>query len=86
MRQLFKLCKVLILLSNYTKSCWYLYFTWFCYGIATSGLDGSKLDDSCQRRLNQDNSSESGQQFSSRLRPTLYVLPFPAILVGYFSI
>ncbi|XP_030524134.1 mediator of RNA polymerase II transcription subunit 13 isoform X2 [Rhodamnia argentea] len=49
----------------------------------TSGLDGSKLDESCQRRLNQDNNSESGQQFSSRLRPTFYVLPLPAILVGY---
>ncbi|KAK2641530.1 hypothetical protein Ddye_023293 [Dipteronia dyeriana] len=47
-------------------------------------MDGSKLDETCQRRLNQDvGSSESELQLSSRLRPTLYVLPSPALLVGY---
>ncbi|KAL5834084.1 hypothetical protein ACOSQ3_017758 [Xanthoceras sorbifolium] len=47
-------------------------------------MDGSKLDETFQRRLNQDiGSSESEQQLSSRLRPTLYALPSPALLVGY---
>ncbi|KAJ0020388.1 hypothetical protein Pint_31438 [Pistacia integerrima] len=45
---------------------------------------GTKMDETSQRRLNQDiANSESEQQLSARLRPTLYVLPSPAILVGY---
>ncbi|GMI88711.1 Mediator of RNA polymerase II transcription subunit 13, GRAND CENTRAL, MACCHI-BOU 2 [Hibiscus trionum] len=46
--------------------------------------DGGKVDDTSQRRLNQEtSSSELEQQQCSRLRPTLFVLPSPAILVGY---
>ncbi|XP_022742106.1 mediator of RNA polymerase II transcription subunit 13 isoform X2 [Durio zibethinus] len=46
--------------------------------------DGGKVDETSQRRLNQETSgSESEQQQCSRLRPTLFVLPSPAILVGY---
>lgn len=37
---------------------------------AVSSLDGPKMD-------------ELEQQSGSRLRPTLFVLPSPAILVGY---
>ncbi|GLU19597.1 hypothetical protein SLE2022_358380 [Rubroshorea leprosula] len=50
----------------------------------SSGMDGTKVDDTIQKRLNHEiSSSESEQQLSSRLRPTLFVLPSPAILVGY---
>ncbi|PIA29244.1 hypothetical protein AQUCO_06100036v1 [Aquilegia coerulea] len=47
--------------------------------------DGVRVDETTQRRLNQEiGSSESDQQLnSSRLRPTLLLLPMPAILVGY---
>ncbi|KAK8286176.1 hypothetical protein V6Z12_D08G275000 [Gossypium hirsutum] len=46
--------------------------------------DGGKVDETCQRRLNQETSgSELEQQQSSRLRSTLFVLPSPALLVGY---
>ncbi|KAL6011623.1 hypothetical protein ACLOJK_002071 [Asimina triloba] len=47
--------------------------------------DGARLDDSSQRRSSQDTSiSELEQQpNNSRLKPTLLVLPLPAILVGY---
>lgn len=45
--------------------------------------DGGKVDETSQRRLNQETSgSELEQQQSSRLRPTLFVLPSPALLVG----
>ncbi|XP_017226286.1 mediator of RNA polymerase II transcription subunit 13 [Daucus carota subsp. sativus] len=51
---------------------------------ASSFKDGSKVDETSERRSNQDTSiSESEQQLGSRLGPTLLVLPFPAILVGY---
>lgn len=47
---------------------------------------GTKMDETSQRRLNQDiGNAESEQQSCTRLRPTLYVLPSPAILVGYAS-
>ena len=50
----------------------------------SGGTDGSKVDETSERRSNQDTSiSESEQQLGSRLGPTLLVLPFPAILVGY---
>lgn len=50
----------------------------------SSGTDCSKVDETSERRSNQDTSvSESEQQLGSRLGPTLLVLPFPAILVGY---
>lgn len=46
--------------------------------------DGTRADETSERRSNQDTSlSESEQQLGSRLGPTLLVLPFPAILVGY---
>ncbi|MBA0584833.1 hypothetical protein Gorai_015629, partial [Gossypium raimondii] len=46
--------------------------------------DGGKVDETSQRRLNQETSgSELEQQQSSRLRSTLFVLPSPALLVGY---
>lgn len=47
--------------------------------------DGTRMDESGQRRSNLDIcNSESEQQVShSRLRPTLLVLPLPSILVGY---
>ncbi|KAI4304852.1 hypothetical protein MLD38_040314 [Melastoma candidum] len=40
-------------------------------------------EDSSQRRSSQDSFSESDMQLSTRLKPTLYLLPLPAILVGY---
>ncbi|XWS58898.1 hypothetical protein CRYUN_Cryun08bG0074200 [Craigia yunnanensis] len=50
----------------------------------TGAIDGGKVDETSQRRLNQEISgSESEQQQCSRLRPTLFVLPSPSILVGY---
>ncbi|XP_057963111.1 mediator of RNA polymerase II transcription subunit 13 [Malania oleifera] len=50
----------------------------------SSTADGVRADDSCQRRFNQDSCNpELEQQVGSRLRPTLLVLPLPAILVGY---
>lgn len=49
----------------------------------TGVIDGGKVDETSQRRLNHEISgSESEQQQCSRLRPTLFVLPSPAILVG----
>lgn len=43
----------------------------------------SGTDETSERRSNQEACiSESDQQMASRLRPTLFVLPFPAILVG----
>ncbi|KAI3880587.1 hypothetical protein MKW92_020076 [Papaver armeniacum] len=51
----------------------------------SSSMDGTRMDEGSQRRLNQETSNlESEQQLcSSCLRPTLFVLPLPAILVGY---
>lgn len=48
-------------------------------------MDGSKMDETSQRRSNQEIcSSGSDQQLQpSRLRPTVIVLPSPSILVGY---
>ncbi|XP_052190235.1 mediator of RNA polymerase II transcription subunit 13 [Diospyros lotus] len=53
--------------------------------VGSLGLkDGARLDDASQRRSNQEGSaSESEQQLGLRLRPSLFVLPLPAILVGY---
>lgn len=47
--------------------------------------EGPRIDESSQRRLNQEiNSSEAEQQRClSRGRPTVAVLPLPAILLGY---
>ncbi|GFY84921.1 RNA polymerase II transcription mediator [Actinidia rufa] len=48
--------------------------------------DGARVDETSQWRSNQDTSaSETEQQLGFRLRPTLFVLPLPAILVGYAS-
>lgn len=48
--------------------------------------DGAKADEASQRRSGQDiPNSESGQQPSSRLKPTVIALPFPSILVGYVA-
>ena len=60
----------------------------FSIDAVTSAIDGGKVDETSQMRLNQEIAgSESEQQQCSRLRPTLFVLPSPAILVGYvFSI
>ncbi|KAM1802692.1 hypothetical protein ACFX12_028754 [Malus domestica] len=50
----------------------------------SSAMDGVKAEETSQRRSNQDNcTSESDLQTCSRLRPTLFVNPLPAILVGY---
>ncbi|OVA06369.1 Mediator complex [Macleaya cordata] len=51
----------------------------------SSAMDGTRVDEASQRRLNQEicNSESEQQMSSSRLRPTLVVLPLPAILVGY---
>ncbi|XP_048235321.1 mediator of RNA polymerase II transcription subunit 13 isoform X2 [Ricinus communis] len=43
-------------------------------------VDGAKADDTGQRRLSQEIESE---QLSSSRRPTVFVLPSPAVLVGY---
>eukprot|EP00268_Persea_americana_P036449 TRINITY_DN35925_c0_g1_i2.p1 TRINITY_DN35925_c0_g1~~TRINITY_DN35925_c0_g1_i2.p1 ORF type:complete len:1243 (-),score=292.63 TRINITY_DN35925_c0_g1_i2:168-3449(-) len=47
--------------------------------------DGTRLDETCQRRSSQEVcNSESEQQINhSRLKPSLLVFPLPAILVGY---
>lgn len=46
--------------------------------------DGSKGDDACQRRSNQELCmSESELQPGSRRRPSLFVMPSSSILVGY---
>ncbi|GMP28955.1 hypothetical protein CsSME_00004281 [Camellia sinensis var. sinensis] len=46
--------------------------------------DGARVDEISQRRSSQEScASESEQQLGFRLRPTLFVLPLPAILVGY---
>ncbi|XP_023529870.1 mediator of RNA polymerase II transcription subunit 13 [Cucurbita pepo subsp. pepo] len=51
----------------------------------SSTMDGSKMDETSQRRSNQEISSSGSDQqlLPSRLRPTIIVLPSPAILVGY---
>ncbi|KAL0558622.1 hypothetical protein IC582_003199 [Cucumis melo] len=48
-------------------------------------MDGSKMDETSQRRSNQEicSSGSDPQLLPSRLRPTVLVLPSPAILVGY---
>lgn len=50
-------------------------------------LDGPRIDESSQRRINQEiGNSETEQQKSySCGRPTIAVLPLPSILVGYAS-
>lgn len=46
--------------------------------------DGAKMDETGQRRSSLENSgSEAEQQNCLRLRPTLFVIPLPSILVGY---
>ncbi|KAF3953058.1 hypothetical protein CMV_021455 [Castanea mollissima] len=50
----------------------------------SSAMDGAKVDETSQRRSNQEIcNSDSELQLCTRLRPTLFVLPLPAILVGY---
>lgn len=80
-----RLLKVLLFLYNYLvlygqgNGSWPL--------TLSGGTDCSKVDETSERRSNQDTSiSESEQQLGSRLGPTLLVLPFPAILVGYGSL
>lgn len=47
-------------------------------------VDGTRVEETSERRSVQETClSESEQQMGSRLRPTLAVVPFPAILVGY---
>lgn len=49
-------------------------------------MDGTRTEETSERRSVQEAClSESEQQMGSRLRPTLAVVPFPAILVGYNS-
>lgn len=50
------------------------------YSFAVAAVDGAKADDSGQRRLSQEIESD---QLSCSRRPSLFVLPSPAILVGY---
>ncbi|KAJ9141058.1 hypothetical protein P3X46_031639 [Hevea brasiliensis] len=50
------------------------------YSFAVAAVDGAKADDTGQRRLSQEIESE---QLSCSRRPSLFVLPSPAILVGY---
>ncbi|KAG0487445.1 hypothetical protein HPP92_009540 [Vanilla planifolia] len=55
-------------------------------GINSSSLrEGVRNDDSSQRRLNQDmcGADNDAQKLISRSRPTIAVLPVPALLVGY---
>ncbi|KAI9398736.1 hypothetical protein POPTR_003G220800v4 [Populus trichocarpa] len=46
---------------------------------ASSTLDGAKVDETSQRRSNQ----EIEPELRFRIKPTVFVLPSPAILVGY---
>ncbi|XP_031737595.1 mediator of RNA polymerase II transcription subunit 13 isoform X2 [Cucumis sativus] len=48
-------------------------------------MDGSKMDETSQRRSNQEicSSGSDQQLLPLRLRPTVLLLPSPAILVGY---
>jgi len=50
-------------------------------------VEGPRIDESSQRRLNQEagNSESEQQKCYSRGRPTVAVFPLPAILVGYAS-
>ncbi|XP_021656630.2 mediator of RNA polymerase II transcription subunit 13 isoform X1 [Hevea brasiliensis] len=48
--------------------------------LKVAAVDGAKADDTGQRRLSQEIESE---QLSCSRRPSLFVLPSPAILVGY---
>ncbi|GAV80055.1 LOW QUALITY PROTEIN: Med13_C domain-containing protein, partial [Cephalotus follicularis] len=53
-------------------------------GVSSCLKNGIKVEETCQRRSNQEiSSSESEQQLGCRLRPTIFVNPSPAILVGY---
>ncbi|KAK9094973.1 hypothetical protein Scep_026442 [Stephania cephalantha] len=52
-------------------------------GSSTGIKDGLRVDEASQKRLNQDLSSSETEHNCSRLRPTLFVLPLPALLVGY---
>ncbi|MQL89359.1 hypothetical protein Taro_021936 [Colocasia esculenta] len=47
--------------------------------------DGTRMDDTLQRRTNQETSTSEPEQpnNSSRFRPTISMIPFPALLVGY---
>ena len=53
------------------------------YSFAIAAVDGAKVDDAGQRRLSQEIESE---QLPSSRRPTVFVLPSPALLVGWVSI
>lgn len=48
-------------------------------------IDRARIDESSQQRLNQETSNLEAEQQKgfSRFRPTIMVLPLPAILVGY---
>ncbi|XP_057486737.1 mediator of RNA polymerase II transcription subunit 13 isoform X1 [Actinidia eriantha] len=57
---------------------------WCTNSWAVDTTDGARVDETSQWRSNQETSaSETEQQLGFRLRPTLFVLPLPAILVGY---
>ncbi|GAB4835105.1 hypothetical protein Ancab_000013 [Ancistrocladus abbreviatus] len=52
-------------------------------GVASSIKDGAKGDDS-QRRLSQEFCvAETEQQLGSQRRPSVFVVPYPSVLVGY---
>ncbi|KAL0905396.1 hypothetical protein M5K25_023813 [Dendrobium thyrsiflorum] len=54
-------------------------------GVSSCIREGVRIDDSTQRRSNQDicGSESDAQKSSSRFKPTLAVLSLPALLVGY---
>ncbi|KAK6925771.1 MID domain of medPIWI [Dillenia turbinata] len=49
----------------------------------SSSTDGGRTEETCQKRSSQEISSSDLEQLQGRLRPSLFVLPLPAILVGY---
>ena len=53
--------------------------------VGSTTMDGSKMDETSQRRSNQEicSSGSDQQLLPLRLRPTVLLLPSPAILVGY---
>jgi len=51
----------------------------FSIAAASTTLDGAKVDETSQRRSNQ----EIEPELRFRIKPTVFVLPSPAILVGY---
>jgi hypothetical protein len=53
----------------------------FSIAAASSTPDGAKVDETSQRKSNQ----EIEPELLPRIKPTVFVLPLPAILVGYVS-